>query len=127
MQSHEFVEALSNLLTQIGSSFTIAEIRSSTKECRDEIYADTLAHNGRLEDPFFNFVVHKDVAVFAFFEAEFSVYVLRCNEAELIAETGKLAMSDTIECRDYLATKHQKPQPDLVVSRFVCEHWLESG
>lgn len=127
MQAQELADDLSSLLAQFGTTMTESAIRRATKQCRDDIYADTLAHGGRVEDPFFNFVTSKGVAVFTFFESDFSLYVFRCDEAELIAETNRFAMSDTAECKAYLAANHQKPEPDIVAPRSVCEHWLSGG
>lgn len=127
MHAHEFAEALTALLAGFGTTTTEPVIRRATKECRDDIYADTLAHGGRSEDPFFNFVIAEGVAVFTFFESDFSLYVFRCNETDLISQTNRFAMSDTAECKAYLAEVHQKSLPDLVVSRPVCEHWLAGG
>jgi hypothetical protein len=127
MDAREFAIGLASLLAELGNSITEPSIRSDAKDCRDQIYADNLAHGGSVEAPFFNFVVLSDVAVFTFFEAEFSVYVLRCNEAELISRTNRFAMADTLDCKAFLAAQYQKHRPDLVISRSVCEQWLESA
>jgi hypothetical protein len=125
--THEFVESLSRILRESGSSLTVDELRRLTKECRDEIYSDDIAHKGNCDGPFFNFVIAGGVAVFTFFESEFSVYVLPCTPTQLIADTNRLAMGDVADCRQYLAAKHGKTTPDLVVSRSVSEYWLETS
>ena len=97
-----------------------------TKECRDEIYADERAHGGNIESPFFNFVAFQNLAVFTFFESDFSIYALPCDEARIIADTQQFALCDTRECKAYLASEHNKSEPDLTVPRAIAEHWMES-
>jgi len=94
MDSVEFRIAVTKLLGQLGSRFTEEILRRDTKECRNAIYADNIAHGEHIEDPFFNFVVHDVVAAFTFFESEFAIYAFRCNESELISEAGRFALSD---------------------------------
>jgi hypothetical protein len=66
------------------------------------------------------------VAVFTFFESDFSVYVFGCDEYEVINETSPLAMADTDACKSLLASKHGKLKPDLVIARGFAESWLSS-
>ncbi len=126
MESDDFSNALVSLLHQYGGALTEPQLRRETKDCRDDVYADNLAHGGRIDDPFFHFVVVNSVAVFTFFESQFSVYAVHCDEAELIAQTNDFALGNIAECKKYLASKYQKLEPDLVVPRAVCEHWLEA-
>ena len=123
----EFADTLSFLLKHFGSALTEPDLRRATKECRDDIYNDQITHRGRIDSPFFNFIVADGLAIFTFFETDFSVYLVRCNEAELISQTERFAMIDTLECKSYLASQHQKLQPDLVVTRNVCEQWSDGG
>jgi hypothetical protein len=125
MNEYEFAHTLSSMLAELGAENAEPYVRRATKECRDAVYADTVAHGGEIGDPFFNFVVFGSVAVFTFFESDFSIYALHCNEAQLISEMDRFALADTAECKTYLAATYQKLQPDLVVSRSVCERWLE--
>jgi hypothetical protein len=125
MEAHEFAFALGSLLGEHGEPLAESTIRRATRECRNQVYTDTLAHGGRIEDPFFNFVVVNKTAVFTFFESDFRVFVLRCDEAELISQMNSFAMVETEECKSYLAKVYRKLQPDLVVSRAVSEHWLD--
>jgi hypothetical protein len=127
MDAQEFRSRLTSLLTDFGSAMTESSIRRSTKECRDAIYADILAQGGKIEDPFFNFVARGDLAVFTFFESQFSLYVVPCNETELIAETERFAMADTEECKAFLAARFNKVCPDLVLTRQICEYWLDGN
>lgn len=125
MHAHEFVEALTELLRQTGGEWTELEIRRDTKVCRDEIYSDTVAHGGTIDEPFFNLTIRNGWAVFTFFEADFSVYVLRCEEYRLIGETEALAMDETVACKQLLSETYGKLQPDLVVPRAIAEQWME--
>src|SRR5262245_3110111 len=127
MQANKFADVLARLLAQTGAALTESAVRRATKDCRDEIYADSVAHAGHIEDHFFNVVASKGTAVFTFFESQFSVYVLRCNEAQLISEVNRFAMEDTEECKAFLSAQYGKVNPDCVVPRAVCEHWLDGG
>lgn len=124
MQADEFAVAVSSLLRQFGDELTESIVRRQTADCRNDIYADAIAHGGRIEDPFFNFVLLDGVAVFTFFESQFSIYVVRCDETELISQTNQFALADTVECKNYLADKYGKNEPDLIIPCDVCEHWL---
>jgi hypothetical protein len=123
----EFESRLRELLREAGCvRYGVPDLIADTKQCRDEIYSDTVAHGGSVSSPFFDFVIVEGVAVFTFFESDFSVYVFACNELELINVTGALAMTDTDACKLLLEKKYGKPKPDLVIARGLVEHWLSS-
>jgi len=121
----DFEESISSALTSAGcDGYTLAELRRDTRECRDNIYADTLSHGGDVAEPFVNFVIVRDVAIYTFFGSEFSVYVFPCVEAELISQTNPLAMSDVSEHRRLLCDVYGKNSPDAVIPRSAAELWL---
>ena len=59
-----------------------------------------------------------------FFESNFSVYVVSCEEFELIAQTNRLGMIDVVACRDLLAREYGKSMPDAALPRSLGELWL---
>lgn len=121
----EFESLLSALLADAGSNrYRVADLRRDTRDCRDDIYKDRSQHRGDIAEPFFNFVVADGVAVFTFFESIFSVYVVSCEESELIAQTDRLAMIDVDACRDLLAREFGKSAPDAALPRSLGELWL---
>src|SRR5262245_12751980 len=127
MEIAEFKAAITAILDTFGGALTEQALRENTRVCRDAIYADNLVHGGSIEDPFYNIVIVNGVAAFTFFESEFSIYVVSCDEATLINETEPLALSDTLECRRLLANNYSKHVPDIVVSRTLAEHWVEGS
>jgi hypothetical protein len=124
MELHEFQTRLSDLLLLHGSRLSESDIRQRTAECRRGVHQDTFTHGGRIEDPFFNCIALDNVAVFTLFDSECSVFVVACNEQELIDTTGQFAMCDVTECRRLLAQEYGKPVPDLILSRALAEYWL---
>jgi hypothetical protein len=121
----EFESRLSALIAEAGSHrYSVADLRRDTRDCRDDIYQDTSQHGDDIAEPFFNFVVVDGVAVFTLFESNFSVYVVSCEESELIAQTNRLAMIDVDACRDLLAREYGKSAPDAALPRSLGELWL---
>jgi hypothetical protein len=124
---NEFESRLGLLLANAGcSKYGVREIHQDTKECRNEVYADSVAHGQSPADPFFNFIVAEGVAVFTFFESDFAVYVFGCDERKLISDTASLAMADTDACKLLLATNYGKNGPDVKIPRELAECWLSS-
>lgn len=121
----EFESLLSALLADAGSNrYRVADLRRDARDCRDDIYKDRSQHRGEIAEPFFNFVVADGVAVCTVFESIFSVYVVSCEESELIAQTDRLAVIDVDACRDLLAREYGKSEPDAALSRSLGELWL---
>jgi hypothetical protein len=121
----EFEKSIYSALTSAGcDGYSVADLRRDIRECRNDIYADTLKHGGDLAEPFVEFIIVRDVAIFTFFDSEFSLYVFPCVEAELISQTNPLAMSDVSEHRQLLRDVYGKNAPDAVVSRAQAELWL---
>jgi hypothetical protein len=103
---NEFESWLGTLLAQAGCvKYSVPDLHRDAKQCRDEIYADNIAHGGTAAEPFFDVIIVEGVAVFTFFERDFSVYVFRCDEDALIRDTSPLAMADTVACKSLLAGK----------------------
>jgi hypothetical protein len=122
---NELESRLEALLAEAGcSTYGVRDLHRDTKLCRDDIYADNVAHGQSSVGSFYNFIVADGVAVFTFFESDFSVYVVGCDEQQLIAETISFALADTDACKSLLANQYGKPEPDLTVSRGMAEHWL---
>jgi hypothetical protein len=122
----EFESHLLALFAEAGcSKYTVSDLHRDTKQCRDDIHADCVAHGGSIGGAFFNFIIAPNgVAIFTFFEVDFSVYVFACNEYEVINETSVLAMADTGECRRLLVEKFGKKSPDLVIAWSLADYWL---
>jgi hypothetical protein len=121
----EFESHLSARLAEAGMHrYSVADLRRDTRDCRDYIYKDTSQYGGDIAEPFFNFVVVDGAAVFTLFESDFSVYVVSCEESELIAQTNNLAMIDVGAVRDLLARKFGKSVPDAALPRSIGELWL---
>ena len=95
----ELMKALASRLEDTGTDFSERRLAAEMRACRDEIYADTLAHDGRIEDPFFNLIVIDSVAVFAFFDEPFDFYIFHCDEREVITKESELAMVEVEPCR----------------------------
>jgi hypothetical protein len=124
----EFESRLSAILAGAGSHcYGVADLRRDARDCRDDIYQDASQHGGDIAEPFFNFVVVDGVAVFALFESNFSVYVVSCEESELIERTNKLAVIDVDACRDILAREYGKSSPDAALPRSLGELWLSAA
>ena len=124
MELHHFESEFRSLLLMRDCQASLEEVRVDIQRCKDEIYADDVAHGESLGDPFCNFTIYDNVAVFTFFENEFSVYVLLCNQAELIQLMEPLAMIQTEECKSLLGERFGKHTPDLQIPRAVAELWL---
>ena len=124
MELHDFESRLRSLLQICGSQVSLEELRTDIRECRDEIYADDVAHGKSIGEPFFNFTIYENVAVFTFFDNEFSVYVLPCNQMELIRLMEPLAMIETEECKALIGQRFGKHKPNLQILRAVAELWL---
>lgn len=121
----EFESCLSALLAEAECHcYALADLRRDARDCRDDIYQDTSQHGGDIAEPFFNFVVVDGVAVFTLFESNLSVYVVSCEESELIDQTNRLAMIDVDACRDLLAREYGKSMPDAALPRSLGELWL---
>ena len=123
MDLNQFCEELSRLLQATGSQLTESDVRSATRECRDDIYADAKKFGEPLEEPFFNFVCRDGIAVFTFFESQFSVFIVSSDERTLIAESDQFAMCETEDCKEMLRIKFNKERPDIAIPRAVAEHW----
>jgi hypothetical protein len=127
LELNDFESRLAALLAEAGCvKYSVRDLHRDSKQCRDGIYADDIAHAKSAPAPFFNFIVAEGVAVFTFFEADLGVYVFRCDESELIHETTPFAMTDTNACKSLLAIKYGKLAPDLALSRGLAEYWLSS-
>lgn len=127
MDLNEFESRLRVLLAEAGCvRYGVSDLHRDTRECRDGIYADDTAHGQLPDSSFYYFIVAEGVAVFTFFESDFSVYVFRCDEHDLITETDPLALDDTDACKALLASKYRKTKPDLVIARGLAENWLSS-
>lgn len=125
MTLNEFELRLGELLANAGcSKYGVRDLHRDAKECRDYVYADSIAHGQSASDPFFNFIVAEGVAMFTFFEFDFAVYLFHCDEFQLISDTEPLAMSDTDACKLLLARKYGKREPDLTIARGLAECWL---
>ena len=122
MDLTEFQSELSKLLK--ASELTIESVRAAMKETRDDIYADAEKFNLPIEEPFWNCVGLGRTAVFAFFESEFSIFVIDCDERTLMNETDSLAMAETEECREMLRTRFGKSEADIEISRTLAESWM---
>ena len=120
----DFERSISAALASAGADgYSIADLKRTIRECRDDIYADTVKHGGDLAEPFVDFIIVRDVAIFTFFDSDFSVYVFPCVEADLISQTNSLAMIDVTEHRQLLS-EYGKTDPDATISREQGELWL---
>lgn len=124
MELHDFELQLRSLLQKCGSQVSLEKVRADVRECKDEIYADDVAHGKSIGDPFWNFTIHENVAIFTFFENDFSLYVFLCDQAELIRLMKPLAMIETEECKSLIAQRFGKRKPDLQIPRAAAELWL---
>lgn len=123
----EFESRLSSLLSAAGCrKYGVSELHRDTRECRDGIYTDDIAHGNSIADSFFHFMIAENVAIFIFFEETFSAFVFPCDEYELINETGQFAMSDMNACKTLLAERYGKKTPDLIIPRALAELWVSS-
>jgi len=125
----ELTTYLEQRLAETGSGdLTERDLREETRACRDEIYADNLTYGGHVDDPFVNFVVRGNTAVFTFFTSPFEFYIFECDPDAIIRDFGaRLAMSDVDLHRQRLAQRYDKTEPDAVVDRSIAEHWIETG
>lgn len=105
-------------------TFTTSDLQRHTREVRDDIYADEVAHGGNIATPFVNFIITHDVAIFTIFDDPFLVYVVPCTEREMIADTDAFAMSEVSEHIELLAKKYGKSAPDATIPRPLAESWL---
>lgn len=124
MEVQDFSNAVSSLLHRFDDVFTEPGFRRLVADFYYDMCEDLHAHGESLDEPYYNFWAFKGVAIFTFFETQFSIFAIRCNEPELIAETEQFALADTEACRNYLTSRFQKSEPDLVAPRSVCEQWL---
>ena len=121
----EFESRLSVRFAEAGiHRYGVADLRRDTRNCRDDIYNDTSQHGGDIAEPFFNFVVADGVAIFTLFGSDFSVYIVPCEESELIAQTNSLTMIDIGAVRDLLAREYGRSVPDAALPRSIGELWL---
>ena len=127
MQLPEFKTAITGRIDSLGGNLSEDALCRETKACRDAIYADSPAHDGHIEDPFFNFVISGGITAFTFFESEFAIYAFECDEAKLIAQTERFALANTQECKSFLAVTYGKSTPDIVVPRSIAEYWLDGN
>ena len=122
---NSFERSVSAALRNAGcDTFTASDLQPHTREVRDDIYADEVAHGGDIASPFVSFIITHDVAIFTIFEDPFLVYVVPCTEGEMIADTDAFAMSEVSKHIELLATKYDKPAPDAVIPRSLAEWWL---
>jgi hypothetical protein len=122
----ELTKALSSGLAEAGTNLSERQLAKETRECRDEIYADTLTHGGNIEDPFFNFTIIDSVAVFTIFDDPFEFYIFPCDERAVISKCeSDFAMVDVESCRRYLRSHFGKDQADVSVPRSLAEAWME--
>ncbi|WP_233214877.1 hypothetical protein [Rhodopirellula bahusiensis] len=120
-----FERSVSAALRQAGcDTFTASNLRRHTREVRDDIYADEVAHGSDIAAPFVNFIITHDVAIFTIFDDPFLVYVVPCTEREMISDTDAFAMAEISEHIELLATKYGKSTPDASISRTLAESWL---
>ena len=74
-----FERSVSAALIQAGcDTFTTSDLQRNTREVRDDIYTDEVAHGGDIAAPFVNFIITHDVAIFTIFDGPFLVYVVPC-------------------------------------------------
>ncbi|EMB13333.1 hypothetical protein RE6C_05942 [Rhodopirellula europaea 6C] len=120
-----FERSVSAALLQAGcDTFTASDLQRHTREVRDDIYADELAHGGDIASPFVNFIITHDVAIFTIFDDPFLVYVIPCTEREMISDTDAFAMFEVPEHIELLANKYGRSAPDATISRSLAETWL---
>lgn len=120
----DFEAAVSAALSGVGcSSYSIVDLKRDARECRDQIYADSLSHGEDTGAPFVNFVITDDVAVYTVFTDPFAVYITRCSEQALITATRELSMSD-VDAHLALIQSLGKSNPDASISRSASELWL---
>lgn len=122
MDLNTFQSELGKLLD--ASGLAADRVRTAMKEARDDIYADAEEFGSSIEEPFWNCVGLNGKAVFAFFEKEFAIFVIDCDERTLMAETDGFAMAETEACKEVLRKKFGKSVPDLRTARTVAELWL---
>jgi len=90
------------------------------------MYTDIIEHGGKIEDPFFNYVVKSDIAIFTVFDDPFLIYAFTCDEPTLIRDFERFAMSEVKQCKEHLAATYNKVLPDIEVRRSIAELWMET-
>ena len=121
----QFEQSIQAALTAAGcDSYGVSDLLRDTRETRDEIYADLRSKGTDVGEPFVNFVIISGVAIFTVFCETFAVYVVQCNEAELVTATDSIALADVDAFLALLACRFNKPTPDAILSRVTGEVWL---
>jgi len=116
---------LGALLKQAGcTDYSADEARADAQECWRDIREDNLAHGDSADEPFFDFVLTENVAVFTFFEPSLSIYILPGDELSFRTRFEALAMIDVEEARQILATDFNKASPDIMLDPTLARAWL---
>ncbi len=124
MNLQEFQSQLSILLAESGSSLSEQRVRYHARATLREIREDNETHGCPANAPFFDLIISADVAVFTFFDAGLSIYVVPCVEMELILQMNRFAMAETEALRELLSLQYHKCAPDLLLGPTLMEEWL---
>jgi hypothetical protein len=89
-----------------------------------EIRRDCAAHGESQDQPFCNWVVTEGVCVFAFYDQNVELFVIRVDEPDFRQHFEPLAMAQVPENRRLLRIKFGRCEPDLVLQRRFCRAWL---
>lgn len=122
MDLNTFQQELSKLLME--SELTAESLRVTLQSTRDGVYADAMKFGLNIGDPFFDCVGLGQMSLAVFFETEFTIYAVDCDEKTLIAATEELAMVETEACKEMLKVRFNKSQPDLRIPRALAELWM---
>ena len=120
-----FERSITDALAQCGCErFTVSDLHRYTRETRQHIYADNVAHGEDIAAPWVTLIIADGVAIFTVFDDPFLVYIVPCVEREMISDTDAFAMCEVAEHINLLRTKYNKTDPDASISRAVAESWL---
>jgi hypothetical protein len=117
---------LGNVLRDVGSTLSAAQVRSALAATNKEIREDRIAHGCTAEEPFWDMLSDESAHVFSVFgTTTLDLFAFSSSDFHaLINSLNSLAMADVNELKELLAKTYGVSVPQLSMSRSQAEHWL---
>jgi hypothetical protein len=119
---------LAKNLAELNSSLSTHQVRAALVATNRETRADSVAHGGTGDEPFWDLVSDERVHVFSVFGTNtFDLYIFAAPDFhELIDKLNSFAMVDVGELKDFLAMRYGITTPHISINRSHAEYWLSA-
>jgi len=119
---------LAKNLAELNSSLSTHQVKAALVATNKEIRADSMAHGGTGDEPFWDLVSDERVHVLSVFGNDtFELYVFATSDFhELINKLNSFAMVDVGELKDFLAMRYGITTPHIYINRSHAEYWLSA-